>query len=86
MKRVEFFYEEENVVFGSYDIMLPQTTDIKRVQSSSDGESKLGDYFSKYISWLIEVGFTKEDILKQIKSYCNYQEEIIKYSNIPRRF
>ena len=38
MKRVEFVFETEELVFGNYDIMYPQTTDKKTIRSSFDGD------------------------------------------------
>ena len=76
MKRVEFVYETEETVFGQYDIMYPQTTDKKTIRSSFDGDVKLKTYFSHYIHWLVEVGFSKEEIHDQMNRYCNYQDEI----------
>ena len=76
MKRVEFVFETEEMVFGQYDLMYPQTTDKKTIRSSFDGDVKLKEYFSHYVNWLIEVGFSKEEIHQQMNRYCNYQDEI----------
>ena len=77
MKRVEFVYEHEDVVFGQYDIMYPQTTDTRKVQSSFDGDIELKEYFNHYISWLVEVGFSKDEIHKQMMNYCEFKDEIL---------
>ena len=76
MKRVEFVYETEEMVFGNYDIMYPQTTDKKTIRSSFNGDSKLKTYFNHYIQWLLEVGFSKDEIHDQMNRYCNFQDEI----------
>jgi len=76
MKRVEFVFETEELVFGNYDIMYPQTTDKKTIRSSFDGDAKLKTYFGHYIQWLLEVGFSKEEIHQQMNRYCNFQDEI----------
>ena len=76
MKRVEFVYETEETVFGGYDLMYPQTTDKKTVRSSFDGDVELKDYFNHYISWLVEVGFSKEEINQQINRYCSHLDEV----------
>jgi hypothetical protein len=76
MKRVEFVFETEETVFGQYDIMYPQTTDKKTVRSSFDGDKPLKEYFNHYVSWLIEVGFPKEEIHKQMMNYCEFKDEI----------
>nr|BAR35623.1 hypothetical protein [uncultured Mediterranean phage uvMED] len=76
MKRVEFVYEHDEVVFGQYDIMYPQTTDTRTVLSSFDGDVKLKEYFNHYVSWLVEVGFSKEEIHKQMMNYCEFKDEI----------
>ena len=76
MRRAEFIFEEEETSFGNYDIMYPQTTDKKTIRSSFDGDVKLKKYFSHYIHWLLEIGFTKEEIQQQMHRYCNYQDEI----------
>ena len=76
MKRVEFIFETEETVFGQYDIMYPQTTGTRRVRSSFDGDIELKEYFNHYVSWLIEVGFSKEEIHKQMMNYCEFKDEI----------
>ena len=76
MKRVEFVYEHEDIVFGQYDIMYPQTTDTRKVQSSFDGDIELKEYFNHYISWLVEVGFSKEEINQQMNRYCSHLDEV----------
>ena len=76
MKKVEFVFETEETVFGQYDIMYPQTTDKKTVRSSFDGDKALKEYFNHYVSWLIEVGFPKEEIHKQMMNYCEFKDEI----------
>ena len=76
MKRVEFVFETEETVFGQYDIMYPQTTDKKTVRSSFDGDQALKEYFNHYVSWLVEVGFSKEEIYKQMMNYCEFKDEI----------
>ena len=76
MKRVEFVFETEQTVFGQYDIMYPQTTDKKTVRSSFDGDQALKEYFNHYVSWLVEVGFSKEEIHKQMMNYCEFKDEI----------
>ena len=76
MKRVEFLYEHDEVVFGQYDIMYPQTTDTRKVQSSFDGDVELKEYFNNYVSWLVEVGFSKDEIHKQMMNYCEFKDEI----------
>jgi len=76
MKRVEFVFETEQTVFGQYDIMYPQTTDKKTVRSSFDGDQALKEYFNHYVSWLVEVGFSKEEIYKQMMNYCEFKDEI----------
>ena len=77
MKRVEFVFETEEMVFGNYDIMYPQTTDKKTIRSSFDGDVKLKEYFSHYVHWLLEVGFSKEEIRQQMNRYCNFEDEIL---------
>ena len=76
MKRVEFVFETEETVFGQYDIMYPQTTDKKTIRSSFDGDVKRKEYFNHYVSWLVEVGFSKEEIHKQMMNYCEFKDEI----------
>ena len=76
MKRVEFIFETEETVFGQYDIMYPQTTDTKKVRSSFDGDIELKEYFNHYVSLLVEVGFSKEKIHKQMMNYCEFKDEI----------
>jgi len=76
MKRVEFIYEDEELVFGNYDIMHPQTTNNKTVKSSFDGDKPLKEYFNQYIQWLIGIGFTKKEITEQMNRFCNYTDEI----------
>ena len=76
MKRVEFIFESEETAFGQYDIMYPQTTDKKTVRSSFDGDQALKEYFNHYVSWLVEVGFSKEEIYKQMMNYCEFKDEI----------
>ena len=76
MKRVEFIFETEETVFGQYDIMYPQTTDKKTVRSSFDGDQPLKEYFNHYVSRLVEVGFSKEEIHKQMMNYCEFKDEI----------
>ena len=77
MKRVEFVFETEEMVFGNYDIMYPQTTDKKTIRSSFDGDVKLKEYFSHYVHWLLEVGFSKEEIHQQMNRYYNFEDEIL---------
>ena len=76
MRRVEFVFEEEDTRFGNYDIMYPQTTNKKTIRSSFEGGSDLKVYFNHYLQWLLEVGFTKEEINKQISRYCHHQDEV----------
>lgn len=76
MKRVEIVFEEESMVFGNYDIMYPQTTDKKTIRSSFDGDLSLKKYFDHYIQWLLEVGFSKEEINEQFNRYCNHSDEV----------
>ena len=76
MKKVEFVFETGETVFGQYDIMYPQTTDKKTVRSSFDGDQALKEYFNHYVSWLVEVGFSKEEIHKQMMNYCEFKDEI----------
>ena len=76
MKRVEFVYEDEKIIFGNYDLMYPQTTDNKTIRSSFNGDSTLKQYFNEYVSWLISIGFTKKEITEQMNRFCNYTDEI----------
>ena len=76
MRKAEFIFEEEDMVFGNYDIMYPQTTNKKIIRSSFDGGSSLKKYFDHYIQWLISVGFTKDEIQQQMSRYCHYQDEV----------
>ena len=76
MKRVEFVFEHDEVVFGKYDLMYPQTTDTRTILSSFDGECSLNQYFDEYIKWLVSIGFTKEEITQQIMTFCNYDHEV----------
>ena len=76
MKRVEFVFEDENIVFGNYDLMYPQTEEKKTIRSSFDGDSSLNQYFDEYIKWLVSIGFTKEEITQQIMTFCNYDHEV----------
>ena len=76
MRKAEFIFEEEEMVFGNYDIMYPQTTNKKTIRSSFDGGEPLKKYFDHYIQWLISVGFTKDEINEQMSRYCHYQDEI----------
>ena len=76
MRKAEFIFEEEDMVFGSYDIMYPQTTNKKTIRSSFDGGESLKKYFDHYIQWLISVGFTKDEINQQMYRYCHFQDEV----------
>ena len=76
MRRAEFIFEEEEMAFGSFDLMYPQTIDKRTIRSSFEGGSDLKTYFNHYVKWLLEIGFTKEEINDQIVRYCNYQDEI----------
>lgn len=76
MRKAEFIFEEEDMVFGNYDIMYPQTTNKKTIRSSFNGGEPLKKYFDHYIQWLISVGFTKDEIQQQMSRYCHYQDEI----------
>ena len=76
MKRVEILFEQTEMVFGQYDIMYPQCEDKKTIRSSFDGDSSLREYFNHYYHWLLEVGFTKEEIKEQMSRYCNYEDEL----------
>ena len=76
MRRAEFIFEEEETSFGNYDIMYPQTTDKTTIRSSFDGGSDLKVYFNHYMRWLIQVGFTREEIQEQMSRYCNHQDEV----------
>lgn len=76
MRRVEFLYEQTEIVWGQYDEMYPNTEDRKQIRTSFDGESSLKQYFDRYYHWLLEVGFSKEEINQQMRRICNYEDEL----------
>jgi len=76
MKKVEFSFVKDDIVYGQYDIMFPQTNDVKEYSYSFDGDVELKEYFDHFAQWLIQVGFTKQDIRQQISRYCNFDDEI----------
>ena len=75
-KKVKFSYKETDTVFGNYDIMFPQTDNTKTCKVEFDGDAEIRDYFSQFTKFLVEIGFTKEEVFGQILRYCNYQDEI----------
>ena len=74
-RRIEFSCIDEDIVFGNYDIMYPQTSSVKKVSQSFDGDVSLDKYFNSYVRWLIEIGFSKEQIAQQMNRYCDFQDE-----------
>tara|TARA_E500000178_G_scaffold269985_1_gene267894 strand:- start:503 stop:748 length:246 start_codon:yes stop_codon:yes gene_type:complete len=76
MKKVKFTYVKDDVVFGQYDIMFPQTNDVKECSHSFDGDIELKEYINHFAHWLTKIGFSKDEIRSQISHYCNFEDEI----------
>ena len=73
---VKYEYLKESIEFGNYDIMFPQTPVSKKVSIDFDADAKLSTYFNEFIRFLLDVGFTNNEITAHLKSICKYEHEI----------
>ena len=72
----KYEYLKEDIEFGNYDIMFPQTPVSKKVSIDFDADANLSIYFNQFIRFLLDVGFTNSEITEHLKSICNYECEI----------
>lgn len=73
---VKYEYVKEEIGWGNYDIMFPQTPLKKEVSIKFETDAKLSLYFDEFIQFLLDVGFTNEEITNHLKSICNHKHEI----------
>lgn len=73
---VKYIYEKEYIDWGYYDVMYPQTTFTKNITVELKTDAKLVEYFSEFIHFLQDVGFSSSEIKNQMTRFCTYQDEI----------
>ena len=77
-------YLKQEMVFGNYDIMYPQTTDKKTIRSSFDGDVKLKNISVTMSSGYLKLGSPKRRY-QQMNRYCNFEDEIYIQYDKPKK-
>jgi hypothetical protein len=63
-----FSYYKEEIVFGTYDIMFPQTTNSTKTEITFDCDVNLSEYISYFVNYLMDIGHSKEDIIMEFQN------------------
>jgi len=72
--KVTFSYHKEDVVWTNYDDMGPTGTQVTSFEVEFKPTDDIGEYFNKFFQFLLESGFTDEEIKAKLRRYYSHEE------------